>query len=109
VGTPEKLAVTLYPPNTVQPIYTAPSYFLNANVPLGDVQFGEIVEYNNIETNMLGVDNGNYTLQVMVWPEGSSYPLPTKDKDYIGLQNITVDSKTIIIEEPLELEFTQTF
>jgi len=109
VGAPEKLAVTLYPPNTVQPIYTAPSYFLNTDVPLGNIQFGEIVEYNDIETNMLGIDNGNYTLQVMVWPEGSSYPMPTKDKDYIGLQNITVDSKIIIIEQPLELEFTQTF
>jgi poly(3-hydroxybutyrate) depolymerase len=109
VGTPDKLAVTLYPPDTVQPIYTAPSYFLNTNVPLGDVVFGEVVEYNDIETNMLGVDNGDYTLQVMVWPEGSNYPMPTKNQDYIGLQNITVDSKTIIVAEPFDLEFTQTF
>lgn len=109
VGTPDKLAVTLYPPDTTQPIYTAPSYLLNADIPLGNVEFGEVVEYNDIETNMLGVDNGDYTLQVMVWPEGSNYPMPTKNQDYIGLQNITIDSNIIIVEEPFELEFTQTF
>ena len=109
VGIPDIMALAMYPPDTTQLLYKSPSYFLNPNVPIGDYQFGEIVEYNDIEISLKGVEYGEYTLLVLIWVEGSSYPVPTKDKDYIGLQNITINSNTITVETPFELEFSQTY
>ena len=56
---------------------------------------------------MLGLDYGDYTLTVNIYVEGGSYPIPTSGKDYIGLQNITIDSNTIVMETPFELAFMQ--
>ncbi len=107
VGTPSKMALALYPYNTTPPISTAPSYLLNVDVPLGNYTFGEVTEYNNMEINMLGLDYGDYTLTVLIYVEGSSYPMPTDGKDYQGLQNITINSNTIAVETPFELDFVQ--
>jgi poly(3-hydroxybutyrate) depolymerase len=107
VGTPSKLALALYPLNTTPPISTAPSFILNPDVPLGEYKFGEVTEYNNVEINVLGLDYGDYTLTVNIYVEGSSYPMPTNGKDYQGLQNITINSNTIVVETPFELEFVQ--
>ncbi len=107
VGTPSKLAVALYPYNTTPPLSTAPSFILNPDVPLGDYKFGEVIEYNNVEINVLGLDYGNYTLTVLIYVEGSSYPMPTNGKDYQGLQNITINSNNIVVETPFELAFVQ--
>ena len=105
MGTPEKLALALYPYDTIPPISVAPSYILNRAVPLGDYNFGEVTEYNNIEINLLAVDYGDYTLIVVVYVEGVNYPIPTNGKDYQGLQNITIDSTLTVVEPPFELEF----
>jgi len=107
VGTPEKMALALYPPDTTQPISTAPSFILHPDVPLGDYTFGEITEYTNIAIDMLGLDYGDYTLTVNIYVEGGSYPIPTSGKDYIGLQNVTIDADTITLETPFELTFMQ--
>jgi hypothetical protein len=52
---------------------------------------------------MLGLDYGDYTMTVVVYVEGSSYPMPTNGKDYQGLQNVTINSNTITVETPFEL------
>lgn len=109
VGTPDVMALALYEFGTTQPIYDAPLFGLKVGVPIGDFQRGEIVEYNDIEISLKGVEYGEYTLLVLIWVEGSSYPVPTKDKDYIGLQNITINSNTITVKTPFELEFSQTY
>ena len=106
-GTPEKLALALYPYDTVPPISVAPSFILNSDVPLGDVIKGEVTDYNNIEISLLGLDFGDYTLTVTVYVEGGSYPMPTHGKDYQGLQNMTIASDTIEVETPFELEFVE--
>ena len=106
-GTPEKLALALYPFNIAPPISVAPSFILNADVPLGDVVKGEVTEYNNVPISVLGLDFGDYTLTVTIYVEGGSYPMPTHGKDYQGLQNITIDSNTMVIETPFELEFVE--
>jgi hypothetical protein len=77
------------------------------DAPLGTYTFGEIIEYNNIEIEMLGLDYGDYALTVMIYVEGSSYPMPTDGKDYQGLQNITISSNTISVATPFELDFVQ--
>ena len=107
VGTPSKLALALYPYNTTPPISTAPSFILNSNVPIGAYTFGEVTEYNNVEISVLGLDYGDYTLTVTIYVEGGSYPIPTNGKDYQGLQNITINSNTIAVATPFELEFVQ--
>jgi poly(3-hydroxybutyrate) depolymerase len=109
VGTPEKLALTLRAPNVTPPFYVAPSYVLNSNFPPGDYEFGEVTEYNKVEINLLGVDYGDYTLAVTVYVVGSNYPIPTTGTDYQGLQNITINSTTITVEVPLELDFVQSY
>ena len=107
VGTPSKLALALYPYNTTPPISTAPSFILDADVPIGSYTFGEVTEYNNEVIDMLGLDYGDYTLTVLIYVEGGSYPIPTNGKDYQGLQNITIDSNKIVTDTPFELEFVQ--
>ncbi|MBW2221261.1 MAG: hypothetical protein JRF22_01865 [Deltaproteobacteria bacterium] len=107
VGIPNKLALALYPYDTTPPISVAPSYILNSDVPIGDINFGEVTEYNNVDINLLGLDYGDYTLTVTVYVEGGSYPMPTHGKDYQGLQNIIIDSDTIVVETPFELEFVE--
>ena len=107
VGTPDKLALALYPYDTAPPISVAPSFILNPDVPLGDVEKGEVTDYDNIEISLLGLDFGDYTLTVTIYVEGGSYPMPTHGKDYQGLQNITVDRDRILVETPFELEFVE--
>jgi len=106
-GTPEILALALYPSNTTPPISTAPSFILNPDAPIGEVVKGEVTEYNDIETDLLGLDFGDYTLTVTVYVEGGSYPMPTHGKDYQGLQNITIDSSTLVVDTPFELDFVE--
>ena len=108
-GTPDKLALAIYPYDTTPPIYVAPSYILSYDVPLGKINFGEITEYNNVEINMSGVDYGDYTISVVVYVVGSSYPIPTTGVDYQGLQNIKINSDTITVAAPFELEFVDSF
>ena len=104
VGTPEKLAVSLYPPGSTLPLSGSPNYILNMDIPLGDYKFGEVTEYNNAEINLLGVDYGDYAMAVNIYVAGGNYPIPTSGKDYMGLQNITINSNTIAVETPFALE-----
>jgi hypothetical protein len=104
-GTPYKMALSLRPPNVSPPFTTAPSAALSSDIPFGDYTFGEITEYNNVEISLLGIDYGDYTLTVTIYVEGSSYPIPTPGKDYQGLQQITIDGTTIVVEGTVELDF----
>lgn len=57
----------------------------------------------------MGVDYSNYTLSVVVYVERCKYPIPTTGKDYAGLQNISLNSNTITVETPFDLELLQSF
>ena len=107
VGTPYKLALALYPYDSTQPFAGSPLYFLNLDVAVGDYIFGEVTEYDNVEINLLGVEYGDYTLTVVVFIEVSSYPMPGDGIDYIGLQNFTLDSDTLEVTTPFELELVE--
>ncbi len=107
-GVPEKMALALYPSGTTPPVYVSPSFALNADVPLGEVTFGEVTEYANVETTMSCVDYGDYAITVVVYVEGS-YPIPTTGVDYQGFQEITINSDTITLTTPFELEFVDSF
>jgi polyhydroxybutyrate depolymerase len=107
VGTPYKLALALYPYDSTQPFAGSPLYFLNLDVAVGDYIFGEVTEYDAVEIDLLGVEYGDYTLTVVVFIEGSSYPMPGDGIDYIGLQNFTLDSDTLEVTTPFELELVE--
>jgi poly(3-hydroxybutyrate) depolymerase len=107
VGTPYKVALTLYPYDSTQPFGGGPLYFLNLDISVGDYTFGEVTEYDNVEINLLGVEYGDYTLAVIVFVEGSGYPRPASGIDYVGVQNYTLDSDTVTVETPFALEFLE--
>jgi len=109
VGVPEKMALALYPSGTTPPVYVSPSFALNVNMPVGEVTLGEVTEYTNVETNMSCVEYGDYALTVVVYVEGSNYPIPTTGVDYQGFQEITINSDTITVDTPFELEFVDSF
>jgi len=107
VGTPYKLALALYRYDSVQPFAGSPLYLLNLDVSIGDYKFSEVTEYDIVEIDLLGVEYGDYTLTVVVFIEGSSYPMPSDGIDYIGLQNLTLDSDTLEVTTPFELELVE--
>ncbi|MBW2617012.1 MAG: hypothetical protein JRD02_12680, partial [Deltaproteobacteria bacterium] len=107
VGTPYKLALALYDYDSTQPFAGSPLYFLTLDASVGDYTFGEVTEYDNVEINLLGVEYGDYTLTVVVYIEGSSYPMPGDGIDYIGVQNFTLNSDTLEVTTPFELELVK--
>lgn len=104
VGTPYKLALALYAYDSTQPFAGSPLYILNLDIAVGEYTLGEITEYDTEEINLLDVEYGDYTLAVVVFIEGSSYPMPSDGIDYIGVQNFTLDSDTLDVTTPFELE-----
>ena len=101
------MALALYPYDSTQPFAGSPSYILNLDVPLGAYTVGEVTEYDSVEISLLGVDYGDYTLTVIVFVEGSSYPMPSDGIDYIGLQNFTLDRDTLEVTTPFELALVE--
>ena len=55
----------------------------------------------------MGVEYGDCTLTVVVFIGGSSYPMPSDGIDYLGLQNFTLDSDTLEVTTPFELELVE--
>jgi poly(3-hydroxybutyrate) depolymerase len=107
VGIPYKLALALYDYDSTQPFAGSPSYILDLEIPPGEYTFGEITDYDAVEISLLGVEYGDYTLTVIVFVEGSSHPMPSDGVDYIGLQNFTLDSETLEVTTPFELELVK--
>lgn len=107
VGTPYKLALALYAYESAQPLAGSPLYILNLDVPVGEYSFGEVTGYDSVEINLMDVEYGDYAMTVIVFVEGSSYPMPGSGKDYIGFQNVTLDNATLTLEVPFELELVK--
>jgi poly(3-hydroxybutyrate) depolymerase len=103
-GMPDKLSLSLYPAGSTLPLSVGPDYILKMDVPLGDYTFGSVSEYNDVGISLLGVEFGDYAFGVTIYVEGGSFPIPTSGKDYMALQDITIDNSTINIETPFELE-----
>lgn len=104
VGTPELIALSLYETGTTLPPTSAPNYILTGGLPVGDYTLGQVTEYNNVKIFLRGVAFGDYAFIVAVYVEGGRYPVPMPGKDYMGLQEITIDSSVINIETPFDLE-----
>jgi len=104
VGTPDMISLSLYASGTTLPPVSAPKHILTNGFPPGEYTLGQVKEYNEVKIVLWGVEFGDYAFLVAVYVEGGVYPVPTPGKDYMGLQEITIDSSTINIETPFELE-----
>ena len=106
VGIPYLISLGLYPSGTSLPLSGSPDKMLTLQgLAVGEYNLGEVKEYNHVSIDLNGVEPGDYALIILVYVEGGDYPVPLSGKDYIGLQEITVDSSIIDIETPFELEF----
>jgi len=106
VGIPYLISLGLYPSGTSLPLSGSPDKMLTLQgFSAGEYIPGAVKEYNHIPIDLNGVEPGDYALITLVYVEGGDYPVPISEKDYIGLQEITVDSSIIDIETPFELEF----
>jgi hypothetical protein len=101
------VALALYPYGSTQPLPGSPSTILDLEIPPGDYTFGEITDYDDVEVSLWSVEYGDYTLTVIVFVEGSSYPMPSDGIDYIDLQNFTLDSDNLEVTTPFELELVK--
>lgn len=103
-------AITLYPPDTVFPIFSAPSVFLNTNFPPGSAAPGSTVSYANVPITffVFGGDlefPSDWIMQFSVYVQGGSRPIPTDCVDLVTRVPVTfIDRSTpIVIGEALEL------
>ena len=107
---PLRGAAVLYPAGTQQPIGEAPVVFLNLNFAPGAVA-GDEREYQ-IPVKYLGFDDfpGRYTLDIGIYVEGGSFPIPAAGVDQTALVEVDlVDATTpIVVPGVLTLEPVQT-
>jgi predicted esterase len=95
-------AITLYPPTYCRGLFAAPSVFLNASWFPGDVTPGSTVVYDNVPITFFvfgpGFVPGDYQLQISVYNQGGSQPIPTPGIDHTVLVPLTIaDTTTPII------------
>jgi poly(3-hydroxybutyrate) depolymerase len=110
VGTPEVISAALYPPGTTQPIFVAPNYFLNTEIPVGAYAAGATVSYAVVaEVSRIPLP-GTFTLAVIVYMEGGQYPIPTSGVDYLALVEVDIGADgRIELDAPLVLEPVQSY
>jgi predicted esterase len=102
-------AAVLYPPGTRQPIGDAPLVFLNTNfAPAASP--GDQHSYQ-IPVKLEGATMpGDYTVEIVIYVEGGSFPIPASGVDQTALADVTIpDSSTpIVVPGVLTLEPVQT-
>ncbi len=105
IGVPYMISLGLYPSGSTTSLSGSPDKMLTLpGFPVGAFTLGEEKEYNDIDVNLGGVEDGDYALVALVYVEGGLFPIPLSGKDYIGVQEITLADVTINIETPFELE-----
>ncbi len=112
VGTPDKLALGLYPKgfDWNAAIEVAPIHILNSAVPLGEYVFGETIEYKEIPVTLDRVNFGaEYVANVVVYVEGGNYPIPTTGEDYVAFQVATIEGPVFVLETVFELQPLKSF
>ncbi len=110
IPAPLRGVAVLYPAGTRQPIGEAPVVFLNLNFAPGAVA-GDERSYQ-IPVQYLGFEDfpGSYTLNITIYVEGGSFPIPASGIDQTALVDVElVDAETeIVVPGVLTLEPVQT-
>ncbi|MFC1670944.1 alpha/beta hydrolase family esterase [Spirochaetota bacterium] len=112
VGTPNLIALTLYPPesNCTEGVKTMPTYFLNWGFDISGISPPVTIDYNGTAIDLSGVTYGDHVLMAAVYVEGGGYPTPMAGVDYVGCQIITIDSNnTYILPDPIDLVFAKPY
>jgi hypothetical protein len=103
-------AITLYPPNYCAGLFAAPSIFLNLNWFPGAVAPGSTVAYENVPIyELLGTTieaPADYKLQVSIYNEGGSQPIPTPGIDHMVVVPLRIEDRLlpIVLADPLQVE-----
>lgn len=103
---PVSMGLALGPPGAKQPIEKFPDHFLTTQkITIDEYDIGGQTRYT-VDANFTDVDvPGEYTLGIVVFVEGSTWPVPTWHRDYVGLRDVSIDDYLpIVIEEPIPLE-----
>jgi polyhydroxybutyrate depolymerase len=106
------LTAVLYPAGTEQPIFNAPLWFLNGDIPFTPTTPGTETEetYENVPISLFGSSPntplpGTYTLSIGAFVEGGSFPIPASGIDHIALIEVEIQDQfsPIIVNEILDL------
>jgi hypothetical protein len=106
------LTAVLYPAGTEQPIFNAPLWFLNGDIPFTPTTPGTETEetYENVPISLFASSPdtplpGTYTLSIGVYVEGGSFPIPASGIDHIALIEVEIQDQfsPIIVNEILDL------
>lgn len=109
IGTPEVAAASFYAPGTEQPLTGAPLHLIALEFDVGPWSRGSTVDYE-VVLNTGPVEPGAYTFAVNVYMEGSTYPIPQAEHDYVGLVEVTfAEGEPLVIEAPIALSPVQAF
>lgn len=103
---PAYIGLALGPFGSQQPITEFPLYLLTTKkITIDDYDIGGMTQYT-IDANFTDVIiPGEYTLGVVIFVKGNTWPIPTFGRDYVGLQDISLENyNPIVIDEPFELE-----
>ncbi|MBL8202377.1 MAG: hypothetical protein JNK40_15525 [Chromatiales bacterium] len=110
IATPLKGAAVLYEVGTRQPIDGAPLAFLNLNfapsASAGDERSYQIpIQYPDNVTFP-----GEYTLDIAIYVEGGSFPIPASGVDQTALIDVSLTDRStpVVVPVPLTLEPVQT-
>jgi hypothetical protein len=106
------LTAVLYPAGTEQPIFNAPLWFLNGDIPFTPTTPGTETEetYENVPISLFASSPdmplpGTYTLSIGAFVEGGSFPIPASGIDHIALIEVEIQDQLspIIVNEILDL------
>jgi polyhydroxybutyrate depolymerase len=110
------LTAVLYPAGTEQPIFNAPLWFLNGEIPFTPATPGTAQTYENVPISLFASSQdmplpGTYTLSIGVFVEGGSFPIPASGIDHIALIDVEIQDQflPIIVDEILDLVPVQGF
>jgi hypothetical protein len=115
MGTITGGAITLYPPDYCAGLFAAPSVFLNTAWSPGDAAPGSTITYENVPVTYFAfgpfATPADYQLQLSIYVQGGSQPIPTPGVDLIALEPINIPDTTtpLILGESLDVEFVPPF
>ena len=111
IGPVTRGSITLYPPDTVFPVFAAPAVFLNTAFAPGAVAPGSEVTYTNVPITfqVFGQNEltfpADYFLQISIYVEGGGFPIPVPGIDHNLQYPISFIDRTtpVVIDEVLDV------
>lgn len=106
---PAHIGLALGPVGSRQPITEFPLHILTSKkIKVEDYDIGGLTEYT-LDANVTGVViPEDYTLGIVIFVKGNTWPMPTFGRDWVGLTDISIKTyDPIVIQTPVDLERIQ--